>query len=223
MVFSGTIRHIRDKLKRQGDIDMKRFSILTLILMTMLIISACGAKGTPPPAVSAVDMQNTSVAVAQTMIAETQAAIPTATPPPPTETFTDTPAPTNTFLPLSELTLTPAPNGNSGGADSCENKVLPALLQGETVKIRINNSTRATLAVSVYLNQTAPQGECGYRPYTLEPGQSVVINDLIAGCYTLWAWNPEPKDYFIVTNGTNCLDSSYQWAFDISTRDIKLR
>jgi hypothetical protein len=201
---------------------MKCFSILTLVLMITLIISACGAQATPT--VNAIDIQGTVAAAAFTMVAETQAAIPTATPPPPTATFTDTPAPTNTPLPLpsSEITFTPVPNGNSGGGDPCINKPLPATLQGETVRIRINNSTKAALSVSVYLNQTGPQGECGYRSYTLDPGQFVVINDLVEGCYTLWAWNPNPDAYFIVTNGTSCIDNSNSWVFDISTSSIKL-
>ncbi len=202
---------------------MKCFSILTLVLMITLLISGCGAQATPT--VNAVDIQSTVAAAAFTIVAETQSAIPTATPPPPTATFTDTPAATNTLppLPSSEVTITPVPNGNSGGGDPCINKVLPAVLQGETVKIRINNSTKATLAISVYLNQTVPQSVCGYRTYNLDPGQSVVINDLVEGCYTLWAWNPDPKDYFIVTNGTSCLDNSDTWVFDISTSSIKLR
>ena len=203
---------------------MKCFSILTQVLIITLIISGCGAEATPT--VNAVDIQSTMAAAAFTMVAETQSAIPTATPLPPTETVTNTPAPTNTFLPLPSTAgpLTPGPNGNSGGGDPCVNKVLPAVLQGKTVKIRINNSTKATLAVSVYLNQTTPQIECGYRTYTLDPQQSVVINDLVEGCYTLWAWNPDPDSYFIVTNGaSSCLDNSYPAAFDISTGSIKLR
>jgi len=203
---------------------MKGFSILTLVLVITLIISACGAQATPTPIGNAVDIQGTVAAAASTMIAETQAAIPTATPPPPTATFTDTPAPTNTLLalPSSEVTFTPVPSGNSGGGDPCINQVLPASLQGETVRIRINNSTQAALSVSVYLNQTGPQGECGYRSYTLDPGQFVLINDLVEGCYTLWAWNPDPEAYFIVTNGTSCIDNSNPWVFDISTSSIKL-
>ncbi len=207
---------------------MKCFSILTLVLLSTLSISACGARGaqaTPTPTVSALDLQSTVVAAAFTMVAETQAAIPTATPPPPTATFTDTPAPTNTALPLpsSAVTFTPVPNGNSGGGDPCVNSVLPSSLQGETVKIRINNSTRAALSVSVYLSQTTPQNVCGYRSYTLDPGQSLVINDMVEGCYTLWAWNPDPEDYFIVTNGaSSCLDNSEPWVFGISTSSIKL-
>jgi hypothetical protein len=205
---------------------MKCFSSLTLVLMIALIISACGARGAQAtPTLNALDLQSTIAAVALTIVAETQSAIPTATPPPPTETFTNTPAPTDTPLPLpsSQVTLTPASNGNSGGEDPCINKVLPPSLQGETVKIRINNSTKAALAISVYLNQTVPQSVCGYRTYNVDPGQSVVINDLVEGCYTLWAWNPDPKDYFIVTNGTSCLANSNPWVFDISTSSIKLK
>jgi hypothetical protein len=205
---------------------MKYFSILALVLMSTLMISACGARGTQAtPTINAVDIQSTAAVVAFTMVAETQAAIPTATPPPPTETFTNTPAPTDTFLPLpaSGVTSTPVPNSNSGGGDPCINKVMPATLEGDPVKIRINNSTKAALAISVYLNQTVPQSQCGYRTYKLDPGQFVVINDLIEGCYTLWAWNPDPKNYFIVTNGTSCIDTSNTWVFDISTSSIKLR
>jgi hypothetical protein len=203
---------------------MKCFSILNLVLVITLIISGCGAQATPTPIGNAVDIQGTVVAAALTMVAETQSALPTTTPPPPTATFTDTPAPTNTLLPLpsSEVTFTPVPNGNSGGGDPCIYKVLPASLQGETVRIRINNSTKAALSVSVYLNQIEPQGECGYRSYTLAPGQFIVINDLVEGCYTLWAWNPDPDAYFIVTNGTSCIDNSNPWVFDISTSSIKL-
>jgi hypothetical protein len=205
---------------------MKCFSLLTLSLISTLIISACGARVTSIPTVNPVDIQGTMAAAALTMIAGTQAAIPTATPIPPTATFTNTPPPTNTLPPLdsSGATFTPLPNSNAGGGDPCINKPLPATLQGETVKIRINNSTKATLALSVYLNQTTPQVVCGYRTYTIEPEQSLILNDLVEGCYTLWAWNPVPEDYFIVTNGAaSCVDSSDTAVFDISTRRIDLR
>ena len=204
---------------------MKRFSRFNLVLISTLILSACGARGAQAtPTVNAVDLQSTIAAVAFTVVAETQAAIPTATPLPPTETPTNTPVPTMTFppLPASGVTLTPVPNGNSGGGDPCINKVMPASLQGKTIKIRLNNTTKAALAISVYLNQTTSQSQCGYRTYNVEPGQAVVINDLVEGCYTIWAWNPDPKGYFIVTNGTSCLDTSDTWVFSISTSSIKL-
>jgi hypothetical protein len=203
---------------------MKFFSSLTLILMIALMISACGAQATPT--VNPVDIQSTMAAAAFTMLAGTQSAIPTATPPPPTETLTNTPAPTDTLIPLpaSGVTLTPVPNGNAAGGDPCINQVLPATLVGDPVKIRINNSTKATVSFTIYLNQTAPQEKCGYRAYTIDPGQALVLNDLVEGCFTLWAWNPDPKEYFIVTNGTTCInDSSETWVFDISTKSLQLR
>jgi hypothetical protein len=205
---------------------MKCFSILTPLLMSALIISACGAEATPTPTLDVFGLQSTAAAVALTMIAETQAAIPTATPIPPTETSTNTPLPTPTVPPLpgAGLTFTPIPNSNSSAGDPCINAVLPATLVGTPVKIRINNSTKAALSFTIYLNQTTPGGKCGYRAYTIDPGQALVLNDLVEGCFTLWAWNPDPKEYFIVTNGSNCLDTSYDtWVFDISTSTIKLR
>ena len=205
---------------------MKHFSKLSLILPIALLISACGARGAQAtPTANPVDIQSTAAALAFTIVAETETALPTATLPPPTATITDTPAPTFTPLPLpaSAVTLTPVPNSNSGSGDPCVNKVLPATLQGETVKIRINNSTKAAIAVSIYLNQTASQGVCGYRTYNIDPQQFLVLNDLVEGCYTIWAWNPDPKAYFIVTNGTSCIDNSDPWVFDVSTSTIKLR
>jgi hypothetical protein len=205
---------------------MKLFSILILVLITTLIISACGAQAVPQPTVDVVALQGTMAAQALTMVAQTQAAIPTATPIPPTATFTNTPPPTNTLppLPASGSTSAPVPNANPGGGDPCVNKVLPSTLQGKTVRLRINNSTKVALALSVYLNQTTPQVVCGYRTYTIEAGQSLTLNDLVEGCFTLWAWNPDPEGYFIVTNGAaSCISSSDTAVFDISTRSIELK
>ena len=201
---------------------MKRFFIPTLFLVVALLISGCGAQ--PAPTAAPIDFQGTVAAAAFTVIAETQAAIPTATPIPPTATFTNTPLPTPTFIPppSTAITSTPGSSGSSGGSDPCVNKTLPNTLQGDPIRIRLNNSTKAKLSVTVYLNQTGPQSVCGYRSYTIDPQQSIVLNDLVEGCYTIWAWNPDPDTYFIATNGTNCLDVSDSWVFDISTSSIKL-
>jgi len=204
---------------------MKHVSLFALYAMIPLMVSACGAGGVPAaPTLNPVDFQGTVVAAAWTGIAETRAAIPTPTPLPPTATFTATPVPTNTLppLPSSAVTLTAAAAGNSGSTDPCIHQTLPESLQGNPVRIRLNNSTRATLSVTVYLNQTSPQSVCGYRSYTIEAGQSIVLNNLVEGCYTVWAWNPDPGSYFIVTNGTNCVDDSEPWVFDISTSRILL-
>lgn len=206
---------------------MKFLSRFSLLLMLTLIISACGAANAQPtPTLNAADIQATIAAGAMTVIAETQAAIPTATPPPPTATFTSTPPATNTLPPLPTLnaTFTSVPSGDSGGNDPCINQPLPATLQGETVSIRIHNSTDATLALSVYLNQTTPQVVCGYRTYTIEPEQTLALNNLVEGCFTLWAWNPDQENYFIVTNGASSCITRFDLAvFDITRRGISRR
>ena len=208
---------------------MKSFSILTRVVQALVItlmMGACGAQATPTPIGNAVDPQNTIVAEFVTVLAETHAAIPTATlTPQPTATVTNTPAATATLPPMPTLgaTFTAMPGGISGPGDPCVNKVLPGELEGEPIRIRIDNPTKATLMVSVYLQQAGPQSDCGYRGYTLAPGESLVINDLVEGCYTLWAWNPDPDGYFMVTNGTSCLDDSSSWTFDVSTNSLRLR
>ena len=206
---------------------MKRFSILTRLLIITLTISACGARvPQAAPTAQAIDIAGTVLAAGSTSIAQTLTAVPTATITP-TATVTNTPVPSPTFIPLpaTEGTVAPisGPSGNSATGDPCINKLLPPSLEGKPIKIRIDNPTKATLNVSVYLLQNGPGTQCGYRAYTLAAGQPLVINDLVEGCYTIWAWNPDPKDYFMVTNGTSCLDNSRNWTFDISPNDIKLR
>lgn len=203
---------------------MKRLSILAQTFAITLIVSACGAQATPT--IDPVELQSTAVAAAHTLLAETQAAIPTATLPPPTATITDTPVPTNTFIPLPTqgADSTANPGVDAATEDPCINKLLPDKLTGNPIKIRVDNPTKGTINLSVYLQSGNPQGVCGYRAYILEPQDSLVITDLVEGCYSLWAWNPDPKDYFMVTNGTSCLNASQNWTFDIIPNgSIKLR
>jgi hypothetical protein len=206
---------------------MKRFSILTQVLMLVLIVSACGGPKAAPtvnPVDQAVALQGTVIAAGFTNVAQTQTALPTFTPLPPTATFTNTPDATATLpvMPTLGATFTAAP-GAAGIVDPCINQVMPAPLVGEKIKMRIDNPTKSALMVSVNLHQASPQGQCGYRSYSLEPQGSLVISDLVVGCYSIWAWNPDPKGYFMVTNGTSCLNMSNSWTFDISTTSIKLR
>lgn len=210
---------------------MKRFSILAHMLVLTLLISGCGAGASPEttPTLNAVDqaiaLQATIMAAGFTSVAQTQTALPTATPLPPTATFTNTPDVTATLpiLPTLGATFTALPGGNSGPQDPCITATLPAELQGDKIRIRIDNPTRATINVTVYLLQSSPGAVCGYRAYVIDPAGSLVLNNLVVGCYTIWAWNPDPDDYFMVTNGSNCLDTSNTWAFDVSANRINLR
>ena len=200
---------------------MKSFSRLALSLTILLIIAGCGAPAPQATPTVSSDVQATIVSAAMTVIAQTQAAIPTATPLP-----TATPVPTDTLVPLPtlsgevEVTPNPNPNGNPAGNDPCIYQTLPPSIPGEQIKVRIDNGTKATVSVSVNLLQNGPQGLCGYRGYTLGPGEFLVLTDLVAGCYTIWAWNPDKKNYFIVTNGSTCISGSERGGFTITTRGI---
>lgn len=201
---------------------MKRSSML--VLMLALIISACSAPQATPTA-EPIDLEATIISAGYTLVAQTQAALPTATPLPPTATPTDTPAFTATLPPLPTLDATFTPNSpaTSNVSDPCVNTPMPNSLTGQTIRIRIDNPTRDSINLTVYLQSGNPQGLCGYRGYVLAAGDSLVISDLIEGCYSLWAWNPDPQDYFMVTNGTSCLYASSTWVFDITPNGIQLR
>jgi hypothetical protein len=200
---------------------MSHLRTLSTILIIVLL-SACGAE--IPPTINAVDVQNTAVSGAFTLVAETQAAIPTATPLPPTETPTQTPLPTNTplTLPTSATTLatfTPVA-ASTAGADPCLTRVLSWSPKGRPATIRLVNTTRAEITVSIYLYETADQFECGYRVYNLASRSDVLITDLVQGCYNVWAFNNDQK---IPVNafGYGCINNSDKWTFEIHQDSIK--
>ena len=74
---------------------MKSKSMLTMITVLVLLLSACGAKAIPTidPAL----VQASAVAAASTMVAMTQAGMPTETSTPPAVAPTETPQPTPTI------------------------------------------------------------------------------------------------------------------------------
>jgi len=202
---------------------MKRFStptqVLALLLTITLILSACTARIVPQTQTTPTfDIAQQVTEIAGTFIAEveTQAAIPTATLPS-TATPTSTPyfTPTAPPLPTSNVTASVTPTANPYANDPCVNQLMPDVLTGQKIKIRIDSPVDRTINVSVYLQQSSSQSVCGYRSYTLPAGETLAINDLVVGCYSIWAWDPDPKTYFMVTNGTTCMDASQVWRFDI--------
>ena len=204
---------------------MKIFKSLSILFLIALIASACAPQAAPT--MSAADVQTTAVAAAFTMVAQTQAAIPTATPLPPTEAPTSTPLPTNTpvALPTLEVTSTTAAlsaptSGSSGAAtvDPCANRVLSASPQGKSTSIRIANTTKYEVTVSLYLNETASHGECGYRSYVLKKNSDVTITDLVQGCYNLWAWSSSSG---VNAGGGGCINNPDKWTFEIKESAIK--
>jgi len=198
---------------------MKQFLNISVFAIVALIMSACGA--TPAePTLSPADIQSTAVAAAFTIVAETQAAIPTNTPVPPTDTPVPTPIPTDTPVPSPTLgaaiipTFTTAPTtaSNSSGGDPC-NKPLPGNVTGNETKIRLQNETKGDLVISLYLNLTA-FGECGYRGYNLGPKDSTIITDLPQGCYNVSVFVTQPNKS-TKSFGYGCINNPDLWEFKI--------
>lgn len=196
---------------------MKHRINLVSILLAAVMLAACGAEATPTMSVA--DVQSTAVAAAFTIVAETQAAIPTATPLPPTETPTQTPPPTNTPAPLPTLAVTLTNTPASSGGDPCATRVLGKPLGKET-RILIDNATKYPVQISLYLNETESHNECGYRGYTLAKNGSVLITDLVYGCYNIWAWSTDPKHPF-QSAGYGCINNPDKWTFQINESSVK--
>lgn len=200
---------------------MSRLKSVSTILIAVLL-SACGTQATPT--INPVDVQNTAVAGAFTLVAETQAAMPTATPVPPTETATQTqtPLPTNTPL-TSGTTLTPVAvvaSTSTAGGDPCLTRSLTWSPKGREAKIHIINTTRAAISVSIYLNQTDDHFECGYRLYNIASRGDLFITDLVQGCYTVWAFNNDPKTP-VNAFGSGCINNPDKWTIEISQDKVK--
>lgn len=205
---------------------MKHITFFALILIVALTTTACGAQ--PVPTVNAADVQHTAEAAAFTMVAQTQEAMPTNTPIPPTETPTNTPVPTDTPAAVSTVATlgsatvptTAATISTGATVDPCATRVLSYSPKGEDTIIRIANLTKAPVTVSVYLNETAGAGECGYRSYNLTKYGDVVITDLVQGCYNLWAWSTDNKIH-VNAGGFGCINNPDKWTFEISENTIK--
>ena len=196
---------------------MKRLTFRTsTIVLVIMVISACG--GQASPTVNPADVQSTAIAAAFTIVAETQAAIPTATPLPPTDTPTPTLLPTDT--PLASPTLQASPTTDTSGVDPCSTRVL-GTPKGRATRIRIVNTVKAPVTVSLYLNETDDHNECGYRSYSLGSNGEVVITDLVQGCYNLWAWNDNKKTPVNGASPTSCINNTDKWTFEIRQQSIK--
>jgi hypothetical protein len=201
---------------------MKHLKFIAILFLIALIASACAPQAAPT--MNAADVQSTAVAAAFTMVAQTQAAIPTATPLPPTEIPTQTSLPTNTPVALPTLAVSPtaavqAAATTSSGTDPCSTRVLSGP-KGKETTIRIVNTTKVPVKVSIYLNETAGQGACGWGYVELAKNADTVITSWVQGCYNLWAWSDDPKGKFN-SSGGGCINNPDKWTFEVGTGSIK--
>ena len=144
---------------------MKYFWIIFAIFS--LALAACSPA--PEPTMSVAEVQGTAMAAAMTMVAETQAAIPTATPIPPTATPTATSflTPTNTVVPLSLASPTQAisvlPTNTTAPSTGSNDPCLQPLTswEGESAQLTVRNNTNPKGSIILALGFTTNTGQCG--------------------------------------------------------------
>jgi len=188
--------------------------LIVLIAVIALFVSACGADA--EPTLSATDVAATAQDAAWTMVAQTQAAIPTNTLVPPTNTLEPTLTPTNpppqlpTQLPAEKPTSTP-------DTDRC-NQPLQAP-DGPVTRLRLFNEAKAPVGFSITLVET-PFGDCGYSYYTLSKGEKMVIEFPI-GCYYFYAWvnGKNPSN----ASGSGCANNTDIWNVYIRPEVISIK
>jgi hypothetical protein len=204
---------------KAGEIQRNMKKLLLILFAGVFLISACGPA--PEPTMSAEDVQGTAVAAAWTMVAETEAAIPTATPIPPTETPSPTPLPTNTILPLElptqALVIQPTAT-TASSTDEC-NRVLTSP-DGPQTTLLISNETKAPIGITIGLLKNV-FGECGYLYYIIpKNGSSRVTVPL--GCYWAYAYVNDPKQPTTVEGGGYCMNNTDKWTMVVRRENIIL-
>ena len=208
--------------------------ILFVAAALILLMSTACAQATPT--VDPSQIQASAVAAANTMVALTQAALPTATEVPPTPLPSPTELPTSTPEPLATLDLSfptaslpTAASGSTGGTtggDPCAPdapyKPMDPGAAGPTIRnLLISNNTNGSVILSLYLNKTS-FGECGGRSFNIGPhGTLTLLDDMKIGCYDAGAYitgKTTSKSF-----GSFCIkDDTHKWKIEIGLDVIKL-
>lgn len=166
------------------------FNITLLILLvglTSIVQSCIFPQQTATPIVEPVDVQNTAVAAAMTIVAETQAVLPTITPVPPTET----PSPTPTLDPLVVNPIitaigpvwspTSSLAASSSNQDPC-NQLITSW-DGPTANFTVSNETDPMGDIILLISIDSIFGECGYLNSKNENNFSGPVGYYTAGAF----------------------------------------
>ena len=165
--------------------------------------------------------------IQHTVIAETFTAPATFTLIPPTETSTliptatDVPAVVATETSAPEAIVTPIPVVSVGGNSYPCNLPLNYISGGSPTKIKIQNDSRSRITVRLTRNKT-PFGDCGYRDYTIGKVGSLLITDLVQGCYNITVLVNDPSNQTTLT-GYGCINNSEKWTFVVKKDSVGLQ
>jgi len=190
--------------------------VLLIVAALTLLLAACAPKSVPT--IDPAQVQASAIAEANTMVALTMAAIPTATPIPPTPVPSPTLEPSPTPIPLPTLSTSPTAAANtSGTTDPC---LGPLVSNGgpDVKNVRISNLNNVPITLSLHLDKNA-FAECGFRGFKLGPNQDTNVSNLKAGCYFAAAYIGTSSKAF----GSFCImDYTHGWWIKVMTEQITL-
>ena len=180
---------------------MKHKFLVTISILAILALSACGGSETATPEISAEDIASTAVAQAWLIVTQTAAAMPTATPVPPTFT----PQPTNTIPPTLALlpTQPQVVNVAASPTASCEEIPQPEP-KGTLVNVEFYSEAQASANVSFGMNSANDKGECYAYSFSIGSGDTFATK-VLAGCYYSWAWIGSGNDASVAKSGDKLL------------------
>lgn len=191
--------------------------VLPLILGITVLLAACGPKATPT--IDAASVNATAVAMAYTMAAQTQAAIPTATNTlEPTATFTP-PPPTPTFFSLPTLAATATKAASGEGP--CYHAIMPDP-PGRKFTARIWNSNKAPVSGNICLyDDISNHGVTGVIGISLGRNADTSLS-IPQGCYSAYFWVNDPKAPSTASGSGLCVNNSDKWTFKITANNVQL-
>jgi hypothetical protein len=193
--------------------------VLPLILMLTVLLAACGTKATPT--IDAASVQASAVAMAFTMSAQTQAALPTATVTlPPTETPT-LPPPSPTFslptFPAFQATATTA----AGGSGPCYHTMMPDP-PGRKFTMRVWNTNKAPVSGNVCLYDDRSGNEVtGIIGISLGRNGDIILT-VPQGCYSAFFWVNDPKTPSQAQGSGLCANNSDKWTIKIGATQVTM-
>lgn len=189
--------------------------VLPLILGLAVLLVACGPKATPT--MDAASVNATALAMAYTMSAQTQAAIPTATATtPPTATFTP-PPPTATILAFPTLAATATKP--VAGEGPCYHAMMPDP-PGRKFTLRVWNTNKAPVSGNVCLYDDISNHEVtGVIGISLGRNADVILT-VPQGCYSAFFWINDPKSPTQASASGLCANNPDKWTIKIGPNSV---
>jgi len=193
--------------------------VLPLILVIGALLAACAPKATPT--IDVAQVQASAVAMAFTMSAQTQAALPTNTPIPPMPTATIPPPATPTTFALPTFpVVAPTATSAASSANPCS-VPLAKNPTGKQTTLRVVNENKAQVQGSICLSKT-PFGEFGVIGIVLSRNQDTILT-VPQGCYSAYFWVNDPKKPSTAQGYGLCMNNTDKWTMVIRQDTVVLK